>query len=65
MSGGVDIELGDAAQRFRDISALLQREVGCSVSVGLASWQAGETADELTARADAALLEAKPANVVG
>ena len=60
-----DVELGEAVERFRGINASLEREVGCRVSVGLASWQAGETADELTARADAALLEAKPAKVGG
>jgi diguanylate cyclase (GGDEF)-like protein len=49
----------EAEERFRDIDAALQREVGCSVSFGLASLRPGETPDQLTARADEALLEGK------
>jgi diguanylate cyclase (GGDEF)-like protein len=56
--GGID--LGEAKDRFRDIDATLQREVGSGISVGLASLVPGETPDQLTARADEALLEAKP-----
>ena len=56
--GGVDLE--EARGRFRDIDAMLRREVGSGVSVGLASLVPGETPDQLTARADEALLAAKP-----
>ena len=52
-------DLVDAERRFRDIHASLQREVGCGISVGLAFLQPGETPDQLTARADEALLRAK------
>ena len=56
--GGVDLD--EAKGRFRDIDATLRREVGSGVSVGLASLVPGETPDQLTARADEALLAAKP-----
>ena len=56
--GGIDLD--EARGRFDDIDALLRREVGCGVSVGLASLLPGETPDQLTARADEALLEIKP-----
>jgi diguanylate cyclase (GGDEF)-like protein len=52
-------DLAGAEQRFREISAELEREVGCRVSFGLASLTPGDTPDELMARADAALLQAK------
>lgn len=57
--GGADI--GDAAVRFREIDRSLQRELGVGISVGLATLAVDETPDQLTARADAALLEAKAA----
>jgi diguanylate cyclase (GGDEF)-like protein len=55
--GGVD--LADAEQRFRDIDTALRGEVGVGMSFGLAMLMPGETPDQLTARADAALLEVK------
>lgn len=55
--GGVD--LADAEARFQDIDSTLRREVGVGVSVGLASLDARETPDQLTARADEVLLQAK------
>ena len=60
--GGID--LVDARSRFHDIDVSLRREVGCGVSVGLASLLPGETPDQLTARADDALLEVKPSRAV-
>lgn len=61
--GGVD--LADAEVRFRDIDGALNREVGSGISVGLATLRPGETPDQLTARADEALLQAKPRRVPG
>ncbi|MEX1169792.1 MAG: GGDEF domain-containing protein [Chloroflexota bacterium] len=61
--GGLD--LADAEVRFRDIDGTLKREVGSGISVGLATLRPGETPDQLTARADEALLQAKPRRVTG
>jgi diguanylate cyclase (GGDEF)-like protein len=61
--GGLD--LADAEVRFRDIDEALKREVSCGISVGLATLRPGETPDQLTARADEALLQAKPRRVTG
>ena len=55
--GGITI--GEAGERFEEIDRAVRRDVGVGVSVGLAEWQTDETLDQLTARADAALLEAK------
>jgi diguanylate cyclase (GGDEF)-like protein len=55
--GGVD--LADAEARFRDIDIALRREVAVGITCGLASLEPGETPDQLTARADQALLTAK------
>jgi diguanylate cyclase (GGDEF)-like protein len=55
--GGLDVE--DSERRFREIGDTLEREVGVGVSFGLAMLQPGETPDQVTARADEALLEAK------
>jgi diguanylate cyclase (GGDEF)-like protein len=57
--GGTD--LVDAELRFRDIDSSLREEMGVGVSVGLAMLGPGETPDQLTARADEALLGAKAA----
>ena len=55
--GGVDI--GEVERRFDAIDRRVQDEVGVGISVGLAALAADETLDELTARADLALLDAK------
>ncbi|MDP9243800.1 MAG: GGDEF domain-containing protein [Chloroflexota bacterium] len=55
--GGADID--EVERRFSLIRQTLQNDVGVGISVGLAALGADETLDELTARADAALLEAK------
>jgi diguanylate cyclase (GGDEF)-like protein len=57
--GGADVV--DAETRFRDIDAALRGELGVGISVGLATLLVGETADQLTARADEALIEVKAA----
>jgi diguanylate cyclase (GGDEF)-like protein len=55
--GGADPDEVD--RRFRLIGRSVQGDVGVGFSVGLASLKEGETLDELTARADAALLRTK------
>ena len=55
--GGAD--LADVERRFRSIDRSLRDEVGVGISVGLAALTEEETLDQLTARADAALLAAK------
>ncbi len=55
--GGADLE--EVERRFGLIHRSVQNEVGVGISVGLAALAANETLDEVTARADAALLEAK------
>jgi diguanylate cyclase (GGDEF)-like protein len=55
--GGADLD--EVERRFSLIRRTLQDDVGVGISVGLAALGADETLDELTARADAALLEAK------
>ena len=57
--GGADI--GDAETRFKDVDTALRGELGVGISVGLATLLVGETADQLTARADEALIEVKAA----
>jgi diguanylate cyclase (GGDEF)-like protein len=59
--GGVSLE--DAERRFELIDRALQDEVGVGVSVGLAALAEGETLEQVTARADAQLLEAKNGRV--
>jgi diguanylate cyclase (GGDEF)-like protein len=47
----------EAARRLVDVDACLAgRDDPCSISVGIAELQPGETAEELVGRADAALL---------
>jgi diguanylate cyclase (GGDEF)-like protein len=49
-----------ARERFRRISALLREQQGRpTISLGLAERRSGDTVEELVARADAALLEAR------
>ena len=55
--------LGEVERRFAAIDALLCDEVGVGISVGLADLSADETLDQLIARADAALLDAKKRRV--
>ena len=52
-------DLDDVARRFEMIGRAVQDDVGVGISVGLAALARGETLDELTARADAALLDAR------
>ncbi len=44
---------------FEHIGRSVQRQVGVGISVGLASLHVDETLEELTARADATLLDLK------
>jgi diguanylate cyclase (GGDEF)-like protein len=55
--GGIPI--GEVARRFEEIDQSVRRDVGVGISVGLAELEPDETLDRLTARADAALLDAK------
>ena len=55
--GGICLE--DAARRFTSIDRSVRGELGVGISVGLAELEPDETLERLTARADAALLEAK------
>jgi GGDEF domain-containing protein len=57
--GGVDV--ADVERRFDLIDRSLQAAVGAGISVGLSALAAGETLDDVLARADAALLAAKQA----
>jgi diguanylate cyclase (GGDEF)-like protein len=55
-----DADLDDARARFDEIQAALgQTRSGCSISVGFAKLEPGDTLHDLTARADAALYEVK------
>ncbi|MHB8892811.1 MAG: hypothetical protein ACYC65_12290 [Candidatus Limnocylindrales bacterium] len=49
------------ARRYQAIDRSVRVEVGVGISVGLAALGTGETLDQLVARADAALLDAKRA----
>jgi len=52
--------LDEVRQRFEKIQAALrEKDEGCSISVGLAQLKDDDTLDELTARGDAALYEAR------
>jgi len=55
--GGADLE--EVERRFSLILGSVEEGVGAGFSVGFASLAADETLDQLTARADAALLDAK------
>ena len=57
--GGADLE--EVARRYEAIDRAVREEVGVGISVGFAALGAGETLDQLVARADAALLDAKRA----
>ena len=55
--GGTDI--AEAARRFEAIGVAIHAEAGVGISVGLAALSADETAERLTERADAAMLQVK------
>jgi diguanylate cyclase (GGDEF)-like protein len=55
--GGTD--LAETGRRFESIGVMIEADVGVGISVGLVALAAGDTADELTDRADTALLEVK------
>jgi diguanylate cyclase (GGDEF)-like protein len=55
--GGVDVE--EAARRFDAIEESVDQEVGVGFSIGLAELEPDETLEQLLARADARLLDAK------
>jgi len=55
--GGIPI--GEVASRFEEIDQSVRRDVGVGISVGLAELEPDDTLELLTARADAALLDAK------
>jgi diguanylate cyclase (GGDEF)-like protein len=57
--GLVGADLDQVERRFDAIGRSVQNEVGVGISVGLAALASGETLDQLTARADAALLDAR------
>jgi diguanylate cyclase (GGDEF)-like protein len=55
--GGTDI--GEAERRFDSIAASIEAEAHVGISVGLVTLAVGDTADQMTERADAAMLEVK------
>lgn len=55
--GGTDME--EAARRFNLIGHAIEADARVGISVGLAALAIGDTADQLTERADAAMLEIK------
>ena len=57
--GLAGIELDEVERRFDVIDGSVRNDVGVGISVGLAGLEADETLDQLTARAIAALLDAK------
>lgn len=58
--GGTD--LAEAERRFDLIGGAIQTDAGVGISVGFAQLEPGDTVDDLTARADAAMLGAKAAH---
>ena len=55
--GGTDLE--EAKRRFNLIGEAIEADARVGISVGLAALAVGDTADQLTERADAAMLEIK------
>ena len=53
-------DLADAERRFEAIGIAIEAEARVGISVGFAALAAGDTADLLTERADAAMLEVSP-----
>lgn len=58
--GGTD--LVEAERRFESIAVAIEAEAGVGISVGLVALADSDTADALTERADAAMLEVKAAH---
>lgn len=58
--GGTDVE--EAERRFEAIAAAIEAEAGVGISVGLAALEEGDAPDQLTERADAAMLQVKAAH---
>jgi diguanylate cyclase (GGDEF)-like protein len=58
--GGTD--LAEAAARFESIGVAIEAAAGIGISVGLTALADGDTVDQLTERADAAMLEVKAAH---
>ncbi len=54
-----DTDIAEAGRRFDSIGIAIQEDVRVGISVGLAELAPGDTADALTERADAAMLEVK------
>jgi diguanylate cyclase (GGDEF)-like protein len=54
---GTDIE--EAGRRFEAIGTAIEADAGVGISVGLAALEGDETPDQLTERADAAMLRVK------
>jgi GGDEF domain-containing protein len=55
--GGTDV--AEAERRFESIGIAIEADARVGISVGLAALTIGETADQLTERADAAMLAVK------
>jgi diguanylate cyclase (GGDEF)-like protein len=55
--GGTDV--AEAERRFASISSAIEAEAGVSISVGFAVLGTADTPEQLTARADEAMLEVK------
>jgi diguanylate cyclase (GGDEF)-like protein len=56
---GLGTDLAEAERRFDSIGIAVEADTRVSISVGLAALAPGETADQLTERADRAMLEVK------
>ena len=52
-------DLAQAERRFDSIGVAIEADTTVSISVGLAALAVGDTADDLTQRADAAMLKVK------
>jgi diguanylate cyclase (GGDEF)-like protein len=55
-------DTAEASRRFEAIGLAIKEEAGVGISVGFAELAAADTAEELTGRADAAMLEVKAAH---
>ena len=58
-------DLADAERRFESIGIAIEADARVGISVGFAALAAGDTADVLTERADAAMLEVKARHHAG
>jgi diguanylate cyclase (GGDEF)-like protein len=52
-------DLSEAERRFEAVTSAIEAETGVGISVGFAALEIGDTADRLTERADAAMLQVK------